>query len=92
MWSANRDAPEHALAPALAVSGAAAGGVDVGAGRRIPRRSGKGGSGGNPHTVRRGGREAMLTRTEYKLLEYLAQRPDEVISTRRLLEHVWGPE
>ena len=38
------------------------------------------------------GREVMLTSTEYKLLEYLALRPDEVVPTRRLLEHAWGPE
>ena len=34
--------------------------------------------------------EAALTTTEYKLLLYLAQRPDRVHNRDRLLQEVWG--
>ncbi|HEY3317047.1 MAG TPA: response regulator transcription factor [Coriobacteriia bacterium] len=39
--------------------------------------------------VRHGGREVDLTSTEFSLLEYLMRHPDEVLSKRAILEHVW---
>jgi two-component system response regulator MprA len=36
------------------------------------------------------GRPALLTDTEYRLLEYLARRAGEVCRRRELLEQVWG--
>lgn len=38
------------------------------------------------------GKAASLTPTEFKLLVYLAERPDQVISHEELLIHVWGAE
>lgn len=42
------------------------------------------------HTVTSGGRQADLTSTEYKLLLYLTERPDRVLSREHLLQQVWG--
>jgi two-component system phosphate regulon response regulator PhoB len=42
------------------------------------------------HTVLCNGRSADLTSTEYKLLLYLAERPDRVLSRELLLQQVWG--
>ena len=41
-------------------------------------------------SVVRGGRETRLTATEFKLLAYLLQNPNRVISRKELLESVWG--
>ncbi len=43
-------------------------------------------------TVKRGGREIELTRTEFDILAYLAQNPDRVLTSKMILEKVWGPE
>jgi len=40
--------------------------------------------------VRRGGKVQRLSRTECRLLAYLAERADTVVSTAELLEQVWG--
>src|SRR5204862_5829525 len=40
-------------------------------------------------TVRRGGRNISLTAMEYRVLEYLAHRPQAVISKTELLEHLY---
>ncbi len=42
--------------------------------------------------VRRDGQEIKLTRTEFDLLHYLMQNPNKVLSHRRILQQVWGPE
>jgi two-component system phosphate regulon response regulator PhoB len=42
------------------------------------------------HTVLCDSRQADLTSTEYKLLLYLAERPDRVLSRELLLQQVWG--
>lgn len=42
------------------------------------------------HIVLSEGRPADLTSTEYKLLLYLAERPDRVLSRELLLQQVWG--
>ncbi len=42
------------------------------------------------HRVRRGGRELHLGPTEFKLLEFLMQRPGRVFSREQLLDGVWG--
>jgi two-component system phosphate regulon response regulator PhoB len=42
------------------------------------------------HRVRRAGAEVHLGPTEYRLLEYLLQRPGRVFSRERLLDAVWG--
>lgn len=42
------------------------------------------------HTVLCDGQPADLTTTEYKLLLYLADRPERVISRELLLQQVWG--
>ena len=39
--------------------------------------------------VTRGGRAIDLTAKEYSLLEYLASRPDEVVTRAEIAEHVW---
>lgn len=44
------------------------------------------------HTVRRGGEEIHLTRTEFGLLEQLVTNPGKVLTHRALLQRVWGPE
>ncbi|MBU0647711.1 response regulator transcription factor [Patescibacteria group bacterium] len=41
------------------------------------------------HEVNRSNKKLTLTNKEYKLLEYLMRRPDEVISRHQILEHVW---
>jgi two-component system, OmpR family, response regulator len=40
-------------------------------------------------TVRRGGRPIELLPREFKLLEYFARRPDQVVTRAMLLEDVW---
>jgi two-component system KDP operon response regulator KdpE len=42
--------------------------------------------------VRRGDREIELTRTEFDILAYLAQNADTVVTSKMILERVWGPE
>lgn len=42
--------------------------------------------------VTRGGEEIDLTRTEFDILAYLAQNADRVVTSKMILEHVWGPE
>ncbi len=42
--------------------------------------------------VRRGEREIELTRTEFDILAYLAQNADTVVTSKMILEKVWGPE
>lgn len=42
------------------------------------------------HLVMSSGEQADLTSTEYKLLLYLAERPDRVVSRELLLQQVWG--
>lgn len=46
-----------------------------------------------PHRrVRRSGQEVDLTRTEFDILAYLAQNADLVVTSKMILEKVWGPE
>lgn len=42
------------------------------------------------HRVTRGGGEVHLGPTEYRLLDFLMQRPGRVFSRERLLDAVWG--
>ena len=42
------------------------------------------------HEVFRGDQEIHLTPTEYRLLEFLLQRPGRVVSRRSIVEAVWG--
>jgi two-component system phosphate regulon response regulator PhoB len=42
------------------------------------------------HIVRRGKREVRLGPTEYRLLEFLMERPKRVLSREQLLDGVWG--
>jgi two-component system phosphate regulon response regulator PhoB len=42
------------------------------------------------HRVRRGEREIHLGPTEFRLLEYLMEKPGRVFSRARLLDSVWG--
>ena len=42
--------------------------------------------------VKRSGEEIELTRIEFDILAYLAQNPDCVITSKMILEKVWGPE
>ncbi len=42
--------------------------------------------------VRRAEREIGLTRTEFDILAYLAQNADCVVTSKMILEKVWGPE
>jgi two-component system KDP operon response regulator KdpE len=42
--------------------------------------------------VRRAGQEIELTRIEFDILAYLAQNADCVVTSRMILEKVWGPE
>jgi two-component system phosphate regulon response regulator PhoB len=42
------------------------------------------------HLVRLHGRELSLTPTEFRLLEFLLQRPGRVFSREQLLDKVWG--
>jgi two-component system OmpR family response regulator len=41
------------------------------------------------HRVTRNGKEVELSAREFALLEYLMRHPGEVVSRRRILEHVW---
>lgn len=40
-------------------------------------------------TVKRGGQEVRMTAMEYKLLFYMAQNKDRVITKQELFDHVW---
>ena len=42
--------------------------------------------------VRRSGEEIDLTRMEFDILAYLAQNADCVVTSKMILEKVWGPE
>lgn len=42
------------------------------------------------HRVTRGGKDIHLGPTEYRLLDFLMQRPGRVFSRERLLDAVWG--
>jgi len=42
--------------------------------------------------VRRAGEEVELTRIEFDVLAYLAQNADCVVTSKMVLEKVWGPE
>lgn len=42
--------------------------------------------------VLRAGSEIELTRIEFDILAYLAQNPDCVVTSKMILEKVWGPE
>jgi len=42
--------------------------------------------------VKRAGEEIELTRIEFDILAYLAQNADCVVTSRMILEKVWGPE
>lgn len=44
------------------------------------------------HTVMRGGQELHLGPTEFRLLDYLMQRPGRVFSREQLLDAVWGAD
>ncbi len=44
------------------------------------------------HIVTRGGSEASLTATEFKLLAYLASHANRVLTHQNILTNVWGPE
>jgi len=43
-------------------------------------------------TVKRSGAEIELTRMEFDILAYLAQNADRVVTSKMILEKVWGPE
>lgn len=42
--------------------------------------------------VTKGGADVSLTKTEFDILALLASSPDRVLTSRMILEHVWGPE
>ena len=44
------------------------------------------------HKVKRGGKEVILTSTEYALLEYLTLNANEVVTRTMISEHVWNDE
>lgn len=44
------------------------------------------------HEVKRNGTTVHLTAKEFKLLHYLVERAGAVVSHRRLLQAVWGPD
>lgn len=44
------------------------------------------------HVVTKRGQEIHLTRTEFDLLQTLAQQAGKVLTHRKLLQTVWGPE
>ncbi|MBI4136495.1 response regulator transcription factor [Candidatus Roizmanbacteria bacterium] len=44
----------------------------------------------NNYTVTRGGKEILLSKTEYALLEYLARNKNQSISKEKIIEHVWN--
>jgi len=46
----------------------------------------------SPERVSRSGREVELGPTEYRLLEFLMERPGRVFSREQLLDGVWGSE
>ncbi len=41
------------------------------------------------HQVWRGGREILLSPTEFRLLRYLLLNPERVLSKQQILDHVW---
>jgi len=43
-------------------------------------------------TVKRAGQEIELTRIEFDILAYLARNADCVVTSKMILEKVWGPE
>ena len=43
------------------------------------------------HRCARGETEIELTAKEFDLLEFLLRRPDEAVSKRQILDHVWDP-
>lgn len=43
------------------------------------------------HRITRNGRQLHLGPTEYRLMEYLMQRPRRVFSREELLDAIWGP-
>jgi two-component system phosphate regulon response regulator PhoB len=43
------------------------------------------------HRVTRAGKDVHLGPTEYRLLDFLMQRPGRVFSRERLMDAVWGP-
>lgn len=43
-------------------------------------------------TVKRSGTEIDLTRMEFDILAYLALNSDRVVTSRMILQNVWGPE
>lgn len=42
--------------------------------------------------VSRGGEEIVLTKTEFEILAYLAKNANCVVTSKQILENVWGPE
>lgn len=44
------------------------------------------------HEVQRQAKNIILTNKEFKILEYLMHRPNEVISRQEILEHVWDTD
>ncbi len=42
------------------------------------------------HVVERGGRTAVLTTTEYHLMEFFMRHPEQVLSRRAIGEQMWG--
>ncbi|MGC2373933.1 MAG: response regulator transcription factor [Solirubrobacteraceae bacterium] len=42
------------------------------------------------YEVRRGTRELMLTRTEFRLLELFLRHPRQVLTRSTIFEHIWG--
>jgi len=42
------------------------------------------------HTVKRGGKEIILSTKEYMLLEYLMRNAENVVTRTMILENVWG--
>lgn len=42
--------------------------------------------------VKRSGEEIDLTRMEFDILSFLAQNPDTVITSKMILQKIWGPE
>jgi two-component system KDP operon response regulator KdpE len=44
------------------------------------------------HMVTKGGSEVKLTATEFKLLAYLANHADRVLTHQNILNNTWGPE
>ncbi|HEY2593354.1 MAG TPA: winged helix-turn-helix domain-containing protein, partial [Chloroflexota bacterium] len=60
--------------------------------RALPRRMDLGGVVLDPltHEVSRDGQRVDLSPTEFRLLQTLMERPDELVTTRALLQQVWG--